>query len=175
MKSRFEVSPAATDRPTWRSDVVSVLGAEQQGITYQGLLVKVIDRHPDRPRSDGDKGFYHAMRRLLKSGAVTRASNGLLYSAKLLKEMTERGEALPAPKAEHGGSPAIVVRILKDFPKGLPGPELGQKAAQQPDAPASMRTHKHYIYNVLGKLRADGVVMKDGHNYRLASSGQVVH
>lgn len=59
--------------------------------------------------------------------------------------------------------------------QGLSAHDLKDRAAKHPDAPASIRIHKHYIYNVLANLRKDGVITRSGERYMLAKPQGGVH
>lgn len=164
---RQKTQPAT---PTWIGEVENVVAASPRGISHQEVLSAVKNTALGKNQSKGDKGFYNAIARLAKRGLIVKAG-GLLYSAKLAQEMKKRGEALPDVSAEVGrrrnGSGAIVLRVLSNYPNGLPGPEIKRIVAEMPEAPRSMREHGQYIYNILGTLIGSGAVARDGGVYRL--------
>lgn len=170
---RVRPAPPPAQEPvrlTWSDEMRRVLGLQTTGISYPDLLAEISKSALGTTRSKGDKGFYQAVKRLTESGEVVK-NNGLLFSKELAEEMAKKGMPLPRRVVGRGGSGTIVLGILHDNPQGLSAPEIKEKAATHPEAPDSIRVHKHYIYNVLGNLVDDGLITRNEGKYQLAKAG----
>jgi len=161
-------------RITWSNEMRRVLAGLTEGISYSDLLSEIAKGELGAHRSKGDKGFYQAIKRLTKSGEIVK-SKGLIYPAKVAEEFKARGMELPARGVDRGGSRTIIRAILAKHPNGLSGPQIQEAAAQHPDAPPSIRAHKHYVYNILGQMKKAGEIAHEGNMYRMTKTGGTVH
>lgn len=170
--AEFSLTPleqeAKKARVYWGEAIMNILESSGKGLPHKELLAMVKSSFPELPSSNGEKGFYNAIAKLDAHNRIVK-HGGLLYSAKLVKEMNDRGEGLPEsgfrPRA--GGSGEIVLAILRDHKDGLTGPQLKEMASAVPDAPRSLRDHGQYIYNILATLIGSGAVVKESGIYRL--------
>lgn len=160
-------------RITWSSAMAEALAAADKGVTHKELLEKLVETPLGSRRSNGDKGFYKAIARLKKVGAITQAG-GLIYhkdvAARIIEKLGELPDAHAETNRREGGTASMVVRVLRQHPEGLVGPELKELVGAMPGAPKSLTGHSQYIYNVLAKLIGSGAVAKDGGLYRLAET-----
>src|SRR5882672_6402224 len=152
-----------------------VMKQKQSGISYGDLLAELV-KHPDlgKNRSKGDKGFYQAIRRLIAAGDLVKVG-GTLYTASLAKLLRDQGHPIPETPSNgrSGGARSIILSVLIEHPKGLTGPQLKQIiAAKHPDAPSSLRSDSHYIYNVLGGMKKAGEVAKEGDFYKTTAMAE---
>ncbi|WP_343724555.1 hypothetical protein [Herbaspirillum huttiense] len=156
-------------RVYWHEAIMSVLESSQKGLPHKEVLTMVKSAFPQIPSSNGEKGFYNAVAKLDAHNRIVK-HGGLLYSAKLIKEMTERGEALPEAEFRRraGGSSDIVLSILREHKEGLTGAQLKEIASDFPDAPRSLRDHGQYIYNILATLIGTGAIVKVNGIYKLS-------
>ena len=158
-------------RLTWTDAMWSVMQEQKQGISYTALLAELVKGELGNNRSKGDKGFYQAIRRLVASGDMVKIG-GLLYTASLAAALRARGENLPeAQRAGNGrgGSRHIILSVLTEHPRGLTGPQIKHLAAKHPNAPSSLRSDSHYIYNVLYLMKKDGEITHEGNVYRIGT------
>jgi hypothetical protein len=156
-------------RVVWSEEMWKVLKEQKQGISYADLLAELV-KNPElgNNRSKGNKGFYQAIRRLTQAGDVEKIG-GLLYTKALAKSLRARGDALPQSHptpGRNGGARSIILALLTNYPGGLTGSQIKEIAAKHPDAPSSLRSDSHYIYNVLGGLKKKGEIAKDGELYK---------
>lgn len=169
--AKRETRARRAGRMTWTQGVVNVLHGQSSGISHVDLLAELRKTELGEHVSKGAKGFYQAIKRLHDGGAIVK-SGGLIYSARLASKLKESGQPVHERVVGRGGSNTIVLGILNDHPQGLSAPELKEMAARHPDAPASIRVHKHYIYNVLSILKKDGVITNENGKYRLVTKPQ---
>jgi hypothetical protein len=158
----------ANARPSWASAVRLMLDGATEGMTHKELLGAIRLVH-DFPQSNGEKGFYNAVARLLKDGGGVKHA-GRLYSAKVVAAIRKYGGELPqAPEVARraGGSASLIVGILQQHSDGLTAINLRKVLQEMPDAPRSLTHHGQYVYNVLGTLIGAGTVVKNGSLYRL--------
>ena len=153
-------------RDGWPKALAEVLGEKPEGASYKEALAEGRARY-NLPVSPTEKGFYHAVSRLLTNGVLVK-HGGMLFHEKIFAKLKKNG-AIPEipPDAPREGTGAdIVHRLLGTFPRGLTVAEMKTQFASFPNAPKSLTEHKHYIYNVLAPMVGSGVVVKDGEIYR---------
>lgn len=172
---QIDLFPKAENSPTWTIEISRRIEQHPEGIAHSKLLGEILKSPPpELAISAGYKGFYHAIRRLLKRGDIVKHGT-LLYTAKAMEAIRESGQELPVPDRRVGGTGAIVIETLGKHPTGLTGPQLQALASMEPGAPKSMRDHPHYIYNVLSSLISNGRVKKFRGMYKLAEPQGVTH
>lgn len=173
-KAKLKPAPATriikarNGKKTWTVTIMKALRQADTGLSHRDLRAAMEKLGMARRLESSDKGFYGGIAKLIHAGEVIK-SGGLLY-ARGVAEALERQGALPDKTAEsrqRGGTSALVLEVLRGFPTGLNGPQLQQLVAARPDAPKSLRDHRHYIYNVLATLVGAGQVMKVDGVYRL--------
>jgi len=144
---------------TWSSTVLRILDDNNGGLTHQEILQAAIKTPLGERRSAGDKGFYNAVGRLVKNRQIVKHGR-LLYSAKVARQLQARGEKLPDAPVKAGGSSGLVLDLLRSRPDGLAAPDIQRILKDNPSAPASIRDHKHYVYNLLATLIGKGLVIR---------------
>lgn len=141
------------------------------GLPHKQLLQMAREKY-QFPPSNGEKGFYNAVAKLVNAGAVVKHGN-LLFADKVIKEITAKGGALPVvpEMARRAGSSAeLIHQVLVQHPDGLSGPDLRNIVAGLPEAPKSLREHAQYVYNILGAMMGTGEVSKVDGIYRLMAA-----
>lgn len=157
---------------TWMSEVERLVNA-CDNIEKQEVLNRLLETPLGKKASKGFKGFYNAVSRLSASGKITQ--NGTkLYSRRAIELMEARGESLPTDR-KVSSSGVLVVGVLGKYQTGLTGGQLQQMVSSEPNAPESLRKHKHYIYGVLNSLIESGHVVKRRGIYHLAAKDQTQH
>lgn len=149
---------------SWIKAVFRVIETSECGLPHQEVLSKVKEIKVGEPSSVGEKGFYNAISRLEKRGALIK-SGGLLYSKNLVEKMRSQGQPLPDMTTEArrraGGSSAVALEVLRSHPEGMEANQLRDEVARKPGMPESITKHGHYIYNILAPLVGQGIVTKD--------------
>lgn len=158
-----------SNAPSWTKAIQKVLDRSDGGLTHKELLFKVREEFPAMPVSTGEKGFYNGVSKL--AYRKTLLKHGVqLYSSKVVDAIHARGDTLPeAPSVQtrSGSSGEIIMAILGTHAEGLSAQDLKLLVNNVPDAPASLKKHSQYIYNVLATLIGSGQVVKVGSMYRL--------
>lgn len=144
--------------PSWRVVIEDIVTKSSVGLTYKDVMDECMHTNLAKVRSKGDKGFYAAIATLIKQGSVVK-NKDYLYSSKLAMEIKERGEELHSTRFRNN-SQALILEILKEYPKGLTAPQLRDIASEYPDAPKSMPSG-NIIYNILGAAIRSGYVKKN--------------
>lgn len=158
-----------SDTPSWTKAIQSVLDKSDVGLAHKELLAKVRVEYPAMPTSTGEKGFYNGVSKLAERKSLLK-HGGHLYSSKLVDAILARGETLPeapAVQTRSGSSGEIILKILGAHATGLSAPDLKAQLSNVVDAPASLKKHSQYIYNVLATLIGSGQVVKVGSVYQL--------
>jgi hypothetical protein len=170
-KAARNIAAREYGRLTWTDAMWRVMEEQTDGISYGALLAELVKGELGKNRSKGDKGFYQAIRRLVASGDLVKIG-GLLYTNSLVASLRERGDDLPeAPRGNgRGGSRHIIMAVLSDHPRGLTGQQIKEMAAKYANAPNSLRSDSHYIYNVLGQMKKDGQITHEGNIYRMGTA-----
>lgn len=175
----FQLTHGSVDsgeRVTWIGELERILGESDRGLSHKEALAMLKETALGAKVSEGEKGFYNAVARLEKRGTLVK-NGGRIYSKGLVMAMEARGEPLPDVTIEtrrrEGGTASVIIEILKLHPSGLDANQLRASAATMPGVPSSMSKHSHYIYNVLGTLMGQGIVVKgDDGLYRLKNASE---
>jgi len=156
----------------WRSAMLDVLSMEGRGLTHKELLSIVRQRY-ELPVSNGEKGFYNAVAKMIKAGTLVKHGNHL-FTADLFEDARARG-ALPDEVMvgrRPGGSPELVLQVLRAHPEGLSASQLREIFASMPEAPQSLSRHGQYIYNVLSTLVGNAQIVREEGVYRLSQENK---
>lgn len=160
---------ARNGKKTWTSAILKVLEAAKKGLSHRELRAGLENAGMSGRLAKSDKGFYSGIAKLVRTGQAVR-SGGMLYAHDVATELQKSGKPLPDKTVEtrQRGSTALVADVLRKFPEGLNGQQLQELVSARPDAPQSIRDHRHYIYNILNGLVKSGRVTKADSKYRLA-------
>ncbi|WP_038487365.1 hypothetical protein [Janthinobacterium agaricidamnosum] len=156
--------------PSWTKAIQHVLENSSTGLAHKELLTTIRNEFPAMPTSVGEKGFYNGIGKLSEKRVLVK-HGGLLYAKKTVDSIIARGESLPegpSTQTRSGSSGEIILSILKGHAGGLAAAELKVLISEVPNAPASLKKHSQFIYNVLATLIGSGQVVKMGNLYRLA-------
>lgn len=154
-------------QPTWTATIERILNEADRGLTHPQLMVE-IRKTPLAEKST--KSFYGAIAKLADRKLLIK-HGGLLYTAKVAENLISKGEFAPDDAvhqtANGNSASAHVLKALDAHRKGLTGPELRSMISKEDDAPASIRAHGQYLYNVLSKLKRSGKIKKVEKRYVL--------
>ena len=154
---------------TWGKELLRIAKENRRGMTNRELLEEAAKTSLGKSRSKGDKGFYNALARLVKGGELVK-HEGFVYADKVFQKLKANGEPLPVnPSYRAGTTPGLVAEVLGAHPDGLAAGDLQEIVAKRPEAPDSIRKHRHYIYNILNSLIESKAVEKEDGVYRLVS------
>lgn len=167
-KKPTPAKPPVAEKPIgWRRGLQILLEEQKEGMTHQALLKEARAKY-QLPASEGEKGFYNAIAKLVNAGSVVKYGF-LLFTAANYAQKERAGDLPPLESAQRkvGTSADLIREVLKKKPDGLTGPELRKIMASIPEAPKSLRDHGQYIYNILGNMMGAGDVVKENSIYRL--------
>jgi hypothetical protein len=123
---------------------------------------------PEDQRSEGDKGFYHAIRRLAARGEIVKA--GLWCLSKEYAD-SHRGEIPRLKNDTYSGRPSPLADAIKEFlekNQGVRGAEVIAYLETHDEFGESIRRNATGGYNVLSRLRKRGEIVKEGDKYYIA-------
>lgn len=152
----------------WRKAILIILHKDSGGVAHKDVLQRARELY-NLPASQGEKGFYNAVAKLITAGQVVKYGNRL-YSRESIDSLKSSGSLpdIPEVRRRAGSSAEFVVKTLRDNPNGLTGPQLREALSKIPDAPKSLSLHGQYIYNILAPMIGAGEVVKsDAGVYRL--------
>jgi hypothetical protein len=164
-------SPVPLKPIGWRKALQILLDDATEGVAHKSLLNMAREKYA-LPSSEGEKGFYNAVSKLINAGQAVKHGNLLFSSA--VYEILKKNDELPKileTQRRSGSSAELTHMVLSKFTDGLTGPELRKALSQIPDAPKSLREHGQYVYNILGTMMGTGEVVKENGIYRLSTRG----
>ena len=162
-------SDGGPERGTWSGEILSVLNSAGRGLTHPGIMNDLKKSVLGDRLAESTKRYYTTVQRLAKRGLIEQRGK-LYYSMQVNDRLAQRGEPIPdAPpdffEPDNKTSPALILKVARQHPNGLTGPELVDQLSLMPEATESILRHPQFVYNVLSTMIKRGLLIKEDRRY----------
>lgn len=143
-----------------------------KGIGHRELKQAVAESEFSVRLDDQAKAYHRTVSKLIARKEIIRYGEKFYdpEAYKILEKARKLPEIEDGVRLRENSAAGITMQILESSARGLTGPEIKSAVALHPNAPKSVRTHGHYIYNVLSNLIGSGKIEKAGSIYRIANT-----
>lgn len=173
-ESLNHVQEAATlfepERDSWPIELLKIFEAKDGPLSYEQLKIEVDRGHLKGELSKSEKGFYHAVSRLMKRNLLTKYKGWLIRPENLatIKSEVERGLRHDLPEASTARvSPMgeAIKAFLATKPQGVGGGEVIAHLKLDERFRETLHRNATGGYNVLVRLLDRGEITKEGKVY----------
>ena len=158
------------ERDSWPVELLKIFETKAGPLSYEQLKAEVDSGHLKGELSKSEKGFYHAISRLMKRNQLTKYKGWLIRPEDLatIKSMVEIGFRADLPEASTARvSPMgeAIKAFLAGKPQGVGGGEIIAHLKLDDRFRETLLRNATGGYNVISRLLERGEITKDGKLY----------